>query len=557
MKNILRRIWRLTWLAASGPGAWRGLATYGCVLGLQFLGVWISVRMIAWNKAFYDALEQLDAGAALRQIGIFAALIAVSAAVFLLGEWLRKRLLIRWRARLTERALDLWVGGRAYWHLRPGFATAPVDNPDQRVAEDCRLFINRLLLETLDLISNIVALVSYVALLWSLSEFALTFPLFGAEITIPRYMVIAAFLYVALSTIATHLLGRPLKGLIFAQEKREADFRHALIQLREDAGPIAQAGGEAAERRRLDRLFGAIRGNWRALIRAELVLGLFARPYFQTVLRIPTFLALPAYFAGAVTLGGLMQLASAFSNVTTTLSWFIFSYRELAEFVAVSERLDGLFSAARDPARRDGIPQELQHAPAPDNRLRLSAVQLFTPEGRALAPVPDLDLAPGEVIWLTGASGQGKSTLLAALAGLWPYGRGRIAQPPGRLTCLPQEARPFPEGLHAAATYPDPVGVYGAQTIYQALAEIGLGHLAEDAPLDALSGGERQRLALARALLTRPDWLLLDEATSALDPGAETALLALLRRRLPQTAILCIAHRPPEALAPYRIIRIG
>lgn len=557
MKIILRRIWRLAWLAASGPGAWKGLLTYAVVLGLRFASVWISIRLIAWSKVFYDALEQMDAAAALHQIGVFAVLTGLSAATWLAGDWLRKRLLLRWRERLTARALDLWVGGRAYWALRPGFAARPVDNPDQRVAEDCRLFVNRLLLETLELIANIVALVSYVALLWSLSEFALSFTLAGVAVEIPRYMVWAAFLYVAISSLATHLLGRPLKGLIFGQEKREADFRHALIRLREDAGAIAQAGGEPAERRRLDRLFGAIRQNWHRLIRGELMLGLFSRPYFQTVLRIPTFLALPAYFAGAVTLGGLMQLAGAFSNVTTTLSWFIFSYRELAEFVAVSERLDGLFAAAAAPGRRPEAPQEVALAPAPDGHLRLEGVALSTPDGRALTPVPDTDAARGEVLWLTGASGQGKSTLLSALAGLWPYGRGRIGLPAGRIVFLPQDPRPFPEGLFAAASYPEPVETFGETAVAQALADVGLGHLAADIALDALSGGERQRLALTRALLIRPDWLVMDEATSALDAEAEKALLRLIRDRLPKAGVICVAHRPPTALGPYREIRIG
>ncbi|RWR26037.1 ABC transporter ATP-binding protein/permease [Sinirhodobacter populi] len=551
MRQLFRRVMRLAWIAVSGPGMWGGLAVYGVVLALQFLGVWISVRLIAWNKAFYDALEQMDAAGALHQIGVFGLWIAASAAAFLAGDWLRKRLLMRWRANLTRRALDLWVSGRAYWYLRPGMSPGAIDNPDQRVAEDCRLFVNRLLIETLDLITNVVALVSYVTLLWALSSFPLQ--LWG--VGIPRYMVWAAFLYVALSSVVTHLLGRPLKSAIFTQEKREADFRHALIQLRENANAIAVAGGEPAETRRLNRLFAAVRGNWNLLIRRELVLGLFARPYFQTVLRIPTFLALPAYFAGTVTLGGLMQLASAFSNVTTTLSWFIFSYRDLAEFVAVSERLDGLFRTAAAPPLQQ-VPQRIARLPSHDGSLRLQGLHLHTPEGRALAPVPDIVVRPGETIWINGASGRGKSTLLAALARLWPYGEGRITAP-GGLHVLPQQPRLLPEGIAASASYPEPPETYGPDRITDALRQSGLGALSQEARVEDLSGGERQRLALARVFLARPGWVVLDEATSALDPETEALVLRNLREALPDAAILCVSHRRPDALGPFRTLEIG
>ncbi|WP_112309509.1 ABC transporter ATP-binding protein/permease [Pseudogemmobacter bohemicus] len=557
MRQLAGRIWRLTKIALSGPGAWIALVTYAFVLGLQFFSVWITLQMITWNKAFYDALEQMNAPEALRQIGVFFILTGFLAGAFLIGEWLRKRLLMRLRTRLTVRALDLWVGARAYWYLRPGFSAAPVDNPDQRVAEDCRQFVERLLLETLDLISNIVALVTYVALLWSLSDFPLSFSVSGYAVEIPRYMVILAFLYVLISSVATHLLGRPLKALIFSQEKHEADFRHALIQLREEASPIAQSRGEPAETRRLMRLFGEVRGNWNRLIRREFILGLFARPYFQTVLRVPTFFALPAYFAGAVTLGGLMQLASAFSNVATTLSWFILSYRDLAQFVAVSERLDGLFTAAASPVPRDEAPQAISRAPSASGGLELQGLRLFTPEGRALAPVPDLSLAPGGRLWVSGASGAGKSTLVAAISGLWPYGEGRIGLPAEPVTTLSQEPRLFPESLTAAACYPLAPGDCDPDRISIALRQTGLDQVAPEAPLKTLSGGERQRLGFARLLVSRPDFIILDEATSALDPDAAAAMLTLLARELPGATILCVSHDEPAALSPHQRLSLG
>lgn len=563
MRALLARLWRLTRLAVAGPGLAAVALLYGVVLGLQFFGVWIGVRLIDWNRDFFDALEQFDGGEALRQVQIFAGLIAMSAAAFLTGDLLRKKLLIRLRQRLTDRALDRWVSGKAYWHLRPGLTPAPVDNPDQRVAEDCRQFIAYLLRFSLDLISRVVALVTYVVVLWSLSDFALRLSILGTELVLPRYMLWAAFVYVFLSSVLTHLLGKPLKQLNFEQERREADFRHALVQLRDGAEEVAQSGGEPAERRRMAARFSALRTNWQRLIGRELILGLFTRPYQQTVLRIPTFLGLPAYFAGAVSLGGLMQLASAFSNVTTTLSWFIFAYRDLATFVAVSERLDGLLAAADAPPPLPGTPRLLRRRPSPDGDWTLEGLRLVTPNGKALEPVPDIRLARGERLWLCGPSGAGKSTLLSALAGVWPYGEGRIGVPAGEIMFLPQTPRVFSEGIAAAACYPRDPGDVSRADLCGALQAVGLGHrldlLDRDGPaaVTGLSGGERQRLALCRLLIARPDWVVLDEATSALDPASEQAVLDQLRKHLPETGMIVVAHRAPLALAPWQELRLG
>ncbi|WP_225027806.1 ABC transporter ATP-binding protein/permease [Xinfangfangia pollutisoli] len=558
--GLLGRIWRLARIAASGRAGRQGLALYAVILALQFVGVWFTLQLIAWNKAFYDALETLDAAEAARQILRFFFIIAISAAANLASTWLRGVLLIQWRQQLTEHALSLWLQGRAYWHLRAGFSPDPVDNPDQRLAEDCRSFTQALIRETLDLISSAVALVSYVALLWSLASFTLAFTLFGVEISLPRYMFWAAFLYVALASALTHLLGRRLKSRLFVQERREADFRHALVQLRENAETIARGSAEAAESRRMAALFQALRQNWRSLINQQFILGLFTQPYHQTVLRIPSFLAAPAYFAGAVTLGGMMQLASAFSQVTTTLSWFIFGYRNLAEFAAVTDRLHGLLEAAADPRPMPGLPRQIQRLPADDGRLRVSGLHLVSPGGTVLQPWPDFTLEPGDRIWISGPSGQGKSTLLAAISGLWPYGQGRIDRPGGRWLFLPQGNLLRPEGLAASLTCPDPAETVPRAALEAMLRRVGLGdQLARlDAPaaqsIAGLSQGEMQRVAIARALLARPDVLLLDETTSALDPKAEAALLALLRETLPQAIILCVAHRPPQTLEPTQCL---
>ena len=570
MRAVLKRLGWLAWLAASGPdsgsggrlrGAWPGLGLFALILACEFVGVWLSVQMINWSKAFYDALEQFDAMEALRQIGIFGLIVIGLSASALIGIWLTKILQIAWRQRLTERALDRWLNGGAYWHLRPGLSPDPIDNPDQRIAQDCNLFVEYLLEITVDLIARSVALVTYLAVLWNLSGFPLSLSFIGLDVTIPRYMVWAAFLYVALSNLISHWLGKPLKDLAFRQEKVEADFRHGLVQVRDNADSVALAGGEGAERRRLDLRFRSVRLNWTRLIRREFILGTFTMPYMRTVLRFPTFLALPAYFGGAVSLGGLMQTAGAFSNVTTTLSYFVFYYAKIARFVAVSERLEGLFLATGAPEPAPEAPRNLLRLSGGGLQMRLTDVQLHTPQGRALDPVPDAVIASGQRIWIRGASGRGKTTLLAALRGVWPYGTGRIILPDAPLMALPQVPVAFADGLLATLTYPQDPATHDRAALEDLLRKVGLeariGTPEGPAALQGLSMGERQRLALARALLLRPEWLLLDEATSALDPASEARLLALLRRELPQATILCVAHRPPVGLDPDGEIALG
>ncbi|BCB20036.1 ABC transporter permease [Bosea sp. ANAM02] len=556
---MLTQIIGLTRLCIAGPGGKIGALSFLMIFGLGLAGVQVGVRLIAWTADFYNALQKLDVDGALRQIAIFLGLIAISVCVHLASAYLRKMLQIRWRRALTEAALDRWLAGKAYWHMRER-TDHGLDNPDQRIAEDCRIFVEKLTIEGLELATNIVALVTYVSILWSLSTFALSFSLFGHAIEIPRYMVWAAPLYVAIATFITHGLGRPLKALTVEQQKREADFRFSLLRLREHVEAVALADGEQAERRLFRERFGAIAGNWQRLANRELILGFFTRPYFQTVLRIPLFLALPAYLAGRVTFGGLMQIGSAFQNVVTTLSWFVFSYRDLTELAAAASRLSHFMRAAEGAATPASGPalHKAGHA-----ELRLRDLVLATPAGRRLPPVPDLKLEAGGSYWLAAPSGHGKSMLAKAIAGLWTHGGGRIERPEGRILVLPQQPYLPLGSLRTALAYPQSPEAVDDATLREALATIGLEELwslDEDGWTDrrrGLSGGEQQRFALARALLQAPDWLVLDEATSALDIEAEAQLLSALRRSLPASTLVLIAHRAPQGLGSLRMIALA
>lgn len=554
MTRVLGQFWRLLGLCISGRGGKLGLVLFVAVVALKLAGVYATLRIISWTKDFYSALEAVDAKAALTQIGIFGIIVLLNSIRELSSQYLNKLVLIRWRRSLTEAVRDRWLSGKAYWRMAND---GGVDNPDQRIADDCRLFVSGVLSEALDLITNIVAIFSYVALLWQLSSFPLSLNFIGLDFEIPRYMLVAAFVYVALCSLLTHLLGSPLKALYVEQQRREADFRFALARMRSNVDEIALLNGEAAERRTLDQRFGGIMGNWRRLINRELILSCFTYPYNHTVLRIPLFVALPAFLAGSVNFGGLMEVSTAFSSVVTTLSWFIFSYRDLADLVAASSRLDGFLRSTEGKA---GPAPVVQPGNGP---LRISGLDLTLPDGRGLLRVKELSVAPGEAVWLAGASGLGKTTLLKAIAGLWPHANGRIETPRGSMLVLPQRSYVPIGDIMDAVAYPATAEAYPEDARRAALVAVGLGDRLDvtlgtgEAGTGGLSGGELQRLALARLLLHRPDFALLDEATSALDVAAETELLALLRRELPNTAFILVAHRKPQGLGTLTTVELG
>ncbi|PZO82001.1 MAG: ABC transporter [Mesorhizobium amorphae] len=555
---VLRHIAFLVRLTIAGPGGKAGVPLYFVVLALELASVLVGLRLIAWTKDFYDALQGMNVGEALRQVGIFGVIVVAEVARELSASYLRKLLEIRWRRALTAQVLDRYLADKTFWRL----GASGIDNPDQRIAEDCRLFLagpatdhstqSGAIPLSMDVVTRVVGLFSYLAVLWGLSTFPLPLSFLGVDWELSRYMVWAAFLYVALASGVTHLLGRQLKGLYFDQQRREADYRFALARLRENVDAIALSNGEGAERRGFGRLFDAIMVNWRRLIGRELILSSFTYPYRFTVLRIPTFLGLPAFFGGGVTFGGLMQLGSAFSQVVTTLSWFIFAYRPLAELAAAASRLGAFVDAAEaSKSRRTGP----DIAPSPDGRLRVRSLRVCTATGQTLFSLPALELQLGQTVWLKGVSGVGKTTLLKTLAGLWPHAEGEVDLPRASLLFLPQQPYAPLGAVADAVAYPAAEEDFAPGTIEKALRTVGVARLGTDG-LAGLSGGERQRLMLARLLVHRPDWAFLDEATSALDPEAEQALFSALRTALPQTTFVVVSHREPLGLGPVRTVPI-
>jgi ABC-type uncharacterized transport system, permease and ATPase components len=544
--SFLKDVWTLTRPYWSSEERWAARGLLAVIIALNLGVVFITVWLTEVNGAIFNALQEKDQDAFVHQLLLFGGLALAYIAVAVYRLYLNQMLQIRWRRWLTERYLGEWMAGQTYYRLQ--FAGNATDNPDQRIAEDLRGFVQLTLSLTLGFMTNLVTLVSFLAMLWTLSG-ELTVPLFGTEITIPGYMVWVALLYAVVGTWLTHKIGRPLARLNFDQQRYEADFRFALVRLRENAESIALQGGEAQEQSGFARRFSRVVENWWSIMRTQKGLVWFTSGYGQVAIIFPLLVAAPRYFSGAVQLGALMQTSQAFEQVQGALSWFIDGYVSLTEWHATTTRLIGFRQAVEDIQRANREAPQIDRAAGPDTALRVENVALALPQQDAPLLRADLTVQPGERVLVTGASGSGKSTLFRAVAGIWPFGQGRVSLPNGaQAMFLPQKPYMPIGSLRTAVAYPSAANAFDDAAVAEVLEAVGLPAFAdrldeEDHWSQRLSGGEQQRIAFARALLHKPDWLFLDEATSACDPETETRLYTLLKDRLPGTTVLSIGHR--------------
>jgi putative ATP-binding cassette transporter len=548
---FLRALWALTRPFWFSEERWAARGLLIVIIGMNLGLVYLNVLFNEWNNLFFNALEQKDEAAYFHQMLRFVGLATVFIVVAVYRIYLGQMLQIRWRRWLTENFLKSWLEHRVYYRMQ--LTDRGTDNPDQRIAEDLRLFVEQTLAIVLGLIREAVTLVSFVGILWGLSG-SMTIPWGEGGIVIPGYMVWAALVYAVIGTWLTHLIGRPLVRLSFDQQRYEADFRFALVRFRENAEGVALYRGEEDEARILRNRFANVVTNWWGIMRRQKKLTWLTAGYGQAATVFPYFMSAPLYFAGTMPLGGLFQTAQAFGQVQGALSWFVDAYTLMADWKATVDRLTG-FRDAIEHAREQAGSSALARTPGPGAELALKGVRLDLPDGRALIADAEAQFQPGEAVLLTGPSGSGKSTLFRAIAGIWPFGRGEVLTPSeGRALFLPQ--RPYlPIGtLREVATYPMRDTHVGDEEIREALSAVGLADLV--GRLDEtqnwalqLSVGEQQRIAFARVLLQRPAWLFLDEATSALDEASESHLYRLVRARLPGTTIVSIGHRP--TLAPF------
>jgi putative ATP-binding cassette transporter len=507
--------------------------------------VYLTVLLNQWNNAFYSALQDKNLVAFRGQLFRVTWLICIFILLAVYQVYLNQMLEIRWRRWLTDRYLRAWLADGAYYRMQ--LVTRETDNPDQRIAEDVHLLASHTLGLFTGGLRAIVTLVTFVAILWGLSG-TFTVPLGGLSITVPGYMVLVAVLYALFGTFLTDWLGRPLVRLNFDRQRYEADFRFSLVRFRENTEGVALYRGETDEFRGFRRRFEDVVGNWWDIMRRQKRMSYFTSGYGLGAWIVPSIVAAPRYFRGELGLGGLMQTSQAFQQVQDALSFFVQSYKEIAAWCAVVERLAG-FERALEHVRQQSSESGVRRVEGRPTHLTVEGVDLDLPDGQPLMTNINLSLRQGETVLLGGASGSGKSTLVRAIAGIWPFGHGEIHVPPGaRVLFLPQ--RPYlPIGLlRDAVSYPMPAAGVDDQTLREALEAVELPELAGRLDETAhwalqLSPGEQQRIAFARALVQKPDWLFLDEATSALDEETEGRLYRLMRKRLPEAMMFSIGHR--------------
>jgi len=545
--STLATIWRLAIPYFRSEDRWAGRLLLGMVIAAELGSVAINVMLNAWNARFFNALQDRNWDAFVSELMFFcvlaASLIVIAVYQLYLNQWLQ----IRWRRWLTTRYLDRWLASSN--HYRMQLLGDAADNPDQRIAEDVRLFVEQGLGLSVRLLGSVVTLGSFVTILWALSEQA-PLTVFGITWSIPGYLVWAALVYAAIATAITHLIGRPLINLQFNRQRCEADFRFNLVRVRENGEQIALLHGEPAEHARLLERFRAVVDNWFGIMSRTKRVTFFTVSAGQAAIVFPYVVVSPAYFAGHAQLGVLTQTASAFDSVQRALSFFMEFYRELAEWRAVIARLSGFEAAlANGEAAAVAQPSIGVVEASGDAKLHVDGLEVRLPNAMPIVAADGIAIAPRERVLMTGPTGSGKSSLFRAIGGIWPFGTGKIAVPQGaRVMVLPQ--RPYlPIGTLAdAVAYPASHGAFNEASIRAALEAVGLPalalRLAEEAHWNRmLSLGEQQRLAVARAILHAPDYLLLDEATASLDEPAEAALYRLIRERLPRSTIVSIGHR--------------
>ena len=551
-----------------GKTQWREWLLLASVIGFTLFSIFMSVKIAAWDKRFYDALAAFNGKAMPALIVEYCGYMALIIGCIVCGDWLQKRLVFRWRTHLTERFQQNWLGGHKHYRLQ---LTGEPDNPDQRIADDIYQLADKSIVLFRSFINNIAKFSAFVGVLWGLSG-TQHFTLLGHSFTVKGYLVWVALAYSAVSTLIAHLVGRKLKDLNIDRQHREADYRAALLRVRDHAEQVAFYQGADAEQGRLQQRYRQIRDNWRRLTNCEFRQETFWAAYVRISIFIPIIVTLPMYLAKTLTFGDMMQTRTSFARVQDSFGWFTDSYRRLVEWAAVVERLGG-FQAALDRVQRqpenacshsqavpspapaqereqraDGITGSLKSPMQPENRpvLMLNQTTVHTPAGGMMLQAVSLEASAPEWLLLEGRSGIGKSTLLRVLAGLWPYHGGHF-DINGSFLFIPQ--RPYlPHGsLRDTISYPHPCRL-ADDTLRDILQHVGLGSLKNRLDEAAewhsrLSGGEQQRLSLARALAARPQILFLDEATNQLDDESALALMRMLKTELPDTLVVGISHQ--------------
>jgi putative ATP-binding cassette transporter len=550
-QDLLARFWEAAlgfWGEGGARSAW--VVTL-VVIAIALINLALQYRVNVWHRAMFDALDTRDGGGVLRQTVIFLPLIAAVIGVAAAATHAKLTLQRRWRAWLNAHVLDQWLTNGRYYQLNlvPGDHT----NPEYRVAEDLRVSVEAPVEFAIGIFSAVSSAIIFIGVLWFIGG-ELAIPIGGTTLHVPGFLVVAAVVYAVLASGAMVMIARGFITVSENKNQAEADYRYVLTRLRENGESIALLGGETEERAGLDAAFSTVRTRWRQLMMQYIRTTMVSQTSNGLAPIIPILLCAPKYVAGTMTLGEVMQATSAFVIVQMAFSWLVENYPRLADWTASASRLASLLVSLDrlERAEREETTGRIARKPAETGALRLRDVSVTLDDGSAVVNEADIEIARGEKVLVVGESGTGKSTLVRAIAGLWPWGSGEIQVKFEGLFLMPQ--KPYvPLGtLRRVAAYPLSPDDVDDATIRTTLEDVGLGHLLDRLDeLDeqtswehVLSGGEKQRLAFARALIQRPDTIVMDEATAALDPEGQEQLMRLLLERLPEATVISVGHRP-------------
>lgn len=544
-RNFMQGMWQITKAYWYSEEKWQARVLLSVIIALNLGHVYILVRLNEWSNIFYNTLQNYDKDGFISAIGTFCILAACFIIVAVYELYMQQLLEIKWRRWLTQEYLETWLHKRAYYQMQ--LLDNSTDNPDQRISEDLKLFVNLSLSLSLGLLKATVTLLSFMTILWSLSG-PFVISLGQSQISIPGYMFWVAIIYSLIGNWLTVKIGRPLVDLNFSQQRYEADFRFSLIRLRENSESIALYGGEPQEQGKLTERFQMVFQNFKALMLRQKKLTWFTSGYGQIAIIFPLVVAAPRYFSNQIQLGGLIQTSTAFGKVQDALSFFIESYSSFAQWQSVVNRLIG-FSHTMSRVEHISDHEVINVTHGNDSSFQACQLQIELPNGEDLIKELNLTIHQGESLLIMGPSGCGKSTLIRTLAGIWPFGQGRVTTPSGQNVLFLSQRSYLPLGtLRESVLYPFKRDFTTNENISNIMKLCKLDELVDK--LDQvedwshiLSFGEQQKIAFVRAILQQPDWLFLDEATSAIDEPTEAELYKLLQSQLRNTTIISVGHR--------------
>jgi putative ATP-binding cassette transporter len=545
-RYLLRRFWTSAmqyWRSGPRPG----VLTTSLVLVIV-VTVGVQYLLNVWNRAFFNALEGHNGSAVLVTGLLFPVLAAASVSMWGLAVKLRLATQRRWRAWLDNDVTTRWLGQGRYFQLN--LIRGDHQNPEYRIAEDLRIATEAPVDFAAGVLQAGLSAITFVIVLWTLGG-ALTLRFDETSVSIPGFLVIGAVVYAFLASGAMVAIGGRYITAAEHKNQAEAEYRYVLTRLRENGESIALLGGEEEERAQLDRTLRNVLARWRDVAVQYMRTTMVSQGSAQIAPVFPVLLCAPKYLSGEMSLGELMQAASAFVSVQSAFSWLVDNYPRLADWTASARRIASLMVSldALETAEQEGI-GHIHRNTTQEAALRLDNLSVTLDDGTSVINEAEVSIAPGEKVLVVGESGTGKSSLIRAIAGLWPWGSGEIQYNAGaKLFLLPQRGYLPIGSLRRALNYPSPTDAFADDALAQALADVGLSELQprldEEAPWDqVLSGGEKQRVAFARLLLQRPDIIVLDESTSALDPAGQHHLMRLLMRRLPEATLISVGHHP-------------